>query len=335
MRLQGLIGSCTRFFHSRFLKRGPRIAAIGGGTGLPVLLRGLKKYTANITAIVTVADDGGSSGRLRGDFGILPPGDIRNCLLALAETESLMEKLFNYRFGQGEGLAGHSLGNLLIAALTEITGDFQTAVKEASHVLKVRGKVFPSTLEQVTLGAELADGTHVFGESKIPQAGIPLQRVFLTPASCKAVPEAVAAIQQADLILLGPGSLFTSVMPNLLVPGIAAALKQSRAVKCYICNIMTQPGETTDYKASDHLSAIFNHVGDNLVDFIIVNNKSVAQDNLNKYAREGAAPVVADQGALRKMGVRVLRGDFLDTQELVRHDPQKLARAVLYLADKR
>ncbi len=331
MNLRGLAGSFSRFYRRQSLKRGPRITAVGGGTGLPILLRGLKKYTANITAIVTVADDGGSSGRLRGEFGILPPGDIRNCLVALAETETLMEKLFHYRFGQGEGLAGHSLGNLLITALADITGDFQTAIKEASHVLKVRGQVLPSTLDQVTLSAELADGTHVFGESRISRVDTPLRRLFLTPASCKAVPEAVDAIKQADLILLGPGSLFTSVLPNLLVPGIAAAIKQSRVVKCYICNIMTQPGETTDFKASDHLSAIYDHADVDRIDYIIVNNKRIAQSNLEKYAREGAKPVIVDQHALQEMGVRVLRGDFLDEQELVRHDSQKLAGAVLSL----
>ncbi|MGB4505281.1 MAG: gluconeogenesis factor YvcK family protein [Syntrophaceticus sp.] len=334
MNLQGLAVSFKRFCRRQSLKRGPRIAAIGGGTGLPILLRGLKKHTANITAIVTVADDGGSSGRLRGEFGILPPGDIRNCLVALAETETLMEKLFNYRFGMGDGLAGHSLGNLLITALVDITGDFKVAIQEVSHVLKVRGQVLPSTLDQVTLNAELADGTHIFGESRISQADIPLKRVFLTPASCIAVPEAVSAIQQADLILLGPGSLFTSVLPNLLVPGIATAIKQSRAVKCYICNIMTQPGETTNFKASDHLAAIYDHAGV-YPDYIIVNNKRIAQANLEKYAKEGAKEVVVDHHMLQKMGVRVVKGDFLDEQDLVRHDPQKLARAVLSIADTR
>ncbi len=333
MKLRGLVSSFSGFFRRRSLKRGPRIAALGGGTGLPVLLRGLKKYTSNITAIVTVADDGGSSGRLRGEFGILPPGDIRNCLVALAETETLMEKLFHYRFGQGEGLAGHSLGNLLITALADITGDFQTAIKEASHVLKVRGQVLPSTLDQVTLNAELTNGTHVFGESKVSQVDTPLKRVFLTPSFCKVVPEAVAAIRQADLILLGPGSLFTSVLPNLLVPGITTAINQSRAVKCYICNIMTQPGETTNFKASDHLSAIYNHAGIDCIDYILVNNKRIAQVNLEKYAREGARPVVVDERALQKMGVRVLRRDLLDEQELVRHDAQKLASTVLSIAN--
>lgn len=328
MSLQDLAFSIGRFFRRQSLRRGQRIVAVGGGTGLPVLLRGLKKYTSNITAIVTAADDGGSSGRLRGEFGILPPGDIRNCLAALAETEMLMEKLFQYRFGQGDGLAGHCLGNLLITALVDITGDFQTAIKETSHVLKVRGQVLPSTLDQVTLNAELADGSHVFGQSRISKVDAPIKSVFLTPAICKAVPEAVTAIEQADMILLGPGSLFTSVMPNLLVPDISAAVNQSHAVKCYICNIMTQPGETTNFKASDHLNAIYTYTGVKRVDYILVNNKSVDKVKSEKYALEGARSVIVDQYTLQKMGVRVLGGDFLNEQELVRHDSRKLARFI-------
>ncbi|MDK2881098.1 MAG: hypothetical protein PWQ99_873 [Clostridia bacterium] len=331
MGLSSLYTLLYRFYRRQFLRLGPRVVAVGGGTGLPVLLRGLKKYTENITAIVTVADDGGSSGRLRGEFGILPPGDIRNCLVALAETETLMDKLFHYRFAQGDGLTGHSLGNLLLTALTDITGDFQTAIREASRVLKVRGQVLPSTLHQVTLHAELADGTVISGESTLPLAGAPLKRVFLTPESCSPVPEAIDAIYRADLILLGPGSLFTSVLSNLLVPGIASAIKQSRAVKCYICNIMTQPGETTNYTASDHLRAIYNHVGHGWIDYVLVNTKKIAQASLEKYARQGAAPVKIDYGALEKMGVKVLKADLLDERELVRHDPEKLGRAVLRL----
>lgn len=334
MSLQNLAGAVRRCYRRHFLRRGPRIVAVGGGTGLPVLLRGLKQYTQNITAVVTVADDGGSSGRLRGEFGILPPGDIRNCLVALAETETLMDRLFHYRFAQGEGLTGHSLGNLLLAALTDITGDFQTAIREASKVLKVCGQVLPSTLNQVTLHAELSDGVLITGESMVSQAGAPLKRVFLTPESCAPVPEAVAAIHQADLILLGPGSLFTSVLPNLLVPGIATAIKESQAVKCYICNIMTQPGETTNFTASDHLKAIYEHVGSGWIDYILVNKQEVAEVNLEKYAREGAVPVVIDYHVLQKMGSRVLQVDLLDDRELVRHDSQKLARAVLFLAEK-
>ncbi len=329
--LKGVLGSFRRFGRRQFLKHGPRIVAVGGGTGLPVLLKGLHKHTINITAIVTVADDGGSSGRLRGEFGVLPPGDIRNCLLALMEKESMMEKLFNYRFGQGEGLAGHNMGNLLITALADITGDFQSAIREVSHVLNVRGQVLPSTLEQVTLNAELADGTHLFGESRINQATIPLKGIFLTPSACAAVPEAVTAIQEADLIILGPGSLFTSVLPNLLVPGIASAIRESRAIKCYICNIMTQSGETSGFKASAHLAAIYRHTDIGEIDYIIVNSKDIAQPCKKKYHEEGAVLVDLDVDALQEMGVSIISGDFLDEQGLIRHDPQKLASAVLSL----
>ncbi len=327
----GLIRQISRRY---FLRRGPRIVALGGGTGLPVLLRGIKEYTDNITAIVTVADDGGSSGRLRGEFGILPPGDIRNCLVALAETETLMDRLFRYRFGQGKELAGHSLGNLLIAALVDIAGDFQNAVKEASKVLKVRGQVLPSTLKQVVLHAELADGTLISGESNISHAHAPIKRVFLTPEECPPVPEAIEAIAQADLILLGPGSLYTSVLPNLLVREIATAVKKSRALKCYVCNCMTQPGETTGYTASQHLRAIYDHVGSGWIDFCLVNTQGISQEKRENYAQQGAAPVVVDVPELVKLGVSLLAADLLEENELIRHDPHKLARAVMCLVGK-
>jgi uncharacterized cofD-like protein len=295
----------------------------------------LKEYTENLTAIVTVADDGGSSGRLRGEFGILPPGDIRNCLVALAETETLMDKLFCYRFGQGEGLAGHSLGNLLITALTDISGDFQTAIREVGKVLKVRGQVLPSTLRQVVLHAELEDGTTVSGESKISQSRTRVKRVYLTPGECAAVPEALKAIVQADLVLLGPGSLFTSVLPNLLVPEISDAVRGAPALKCYICNIMTQPGETTGFTASDHLRALYDHVGPDWIDYIIVNTRRITPAQREKYAREGSAPVVVDDHGLARLGTKVIKADLLEETELVRHDPYKLARTVIRLGCKR
>ncbi len=322
-------------YRRRSLKRGPRIVAIGGGTGLPVLLRGLKQHTENITAIVTVADDGGSSGRLRGEFGILPPGDIRNCLVALAETETLMDQLFHYRFGQGEGLAGHNLGNLLLTALSDIAGDFQTAIREASKVLKVRGLVLPSTLKQVVLHAELKDGTVVSGESRISQTREPIRRVFLTPEECAPVPEALEAIAAADLILLGPGSLYTSVLPILLVGEIVAAVKRSPALKCYLCNIMTQPGETTGFKASDHLQAIYEHSGWSWIDYILVNSRRISPEKQEKYARQGSSPVLVDDQALQRMGVRLIKADVLEADELVRHDPQKLALAIMNVLEKR
>lgn len=322
-------------YRHQSLKRGPRIVAIGGGTGLPVLLRGLKRYTENLTAIVTVADDGGSSGRLRGEFGILPPGDIRNCLVALAETETLMDRLFHYRFDQGEGLAGHNLGNLLLTALTDIAGDFQTAIQEASKVLKVRGLVLPSTLKQVVLHAELRDGTVISGESRISQSREPIRRVFLTPEGCAPVPEALEAIAAADLILIGPGSLYTSVLPILLVGEIVAAIKRSPALKCYLCNIMTQPGETTGFKASDHLQAIYEHAGRGWIDYVLVNTRSINPEKQEKYARQGASPVQVDDQALYRMGVRLIRADVLEDGELVRHDSQKLSRAIMNVLGKR
>ena len=321
-------------YRHQSLKRGPRIVAIGGGTGLPVLLRGLKQHTENLTAIVTVADDGGSSGRLRGEFGILPPGDIRNCLVALAETETLMDQLFHYRFDQGEGLAGHNLGNLLLTALTDIAGDFQTAILEASKVLKVRGLVLPSTLKQVILHAELRGGAVISGESRISQAQEPIRRVFLTPEECAPVPEALEAIAGADLILFGPGSLYTSVLPILLVAEIVAAVKRSPALKCYLCNIMTQPGETTGFKASDHLRAIYDHAGRGWIDYVLVNTRRITPEKQEKYARQGAFPVLVDDQPLYRMGVRLIRADVLEDGELVRHDPRKLSLAIMNVLGK-
>ncbi|MDF2571559.1 MAG: Gluconeosis factor, partial [Sporomusa sp.] len=248
-------------FEKRKLNRGPAIAVIGGGTGLSVLLRGIKSITSNITAIVTVADDGGSSGRLREDFGIIPPGDLRNCLVALADTEPLMEKLFQHRFGGHGELAGHSFGNLFIAAMTEIVGDVELALKESSKVLAVRGQVLPSSTERVLLVAEMIDGTLVHGESQIPLAGKKIKRVYIQPEDVMPVKGAIEAIRDADACILGPGSLYTSVIPNLLVKDVAETLRESDAVKIYICNVMTQPGETDGYTAADHIKAIIDHAG--------------------------------------------------------------------------
>lgn len=316
-------------YQRRSLKRGPRIVAIGGGTGLPTLLRGLKSFTSNITAIVTVADDGGSSGRLRGELGVLPPGDSRNCLVALADTETLMDDVLNYRFEQGEGLAGHSLGNLLLAGLTELTGNLDQAVQELSKVLAIRGKVVPSTLEHTTLCAEFTDGTVVKGESKIPKTGKRIKKVFLEPTGCPAHPEAIRAIREADVVVLGPGSLYTSIIPNLLVEGIAQALQETKAPVIYICNIMTQPGETDDYTASDHLRAILKHGGENVVDYMVVNTGTVSGQLFKKYREEGARPVPVDRKAIDKLGVKVIGDRLLHTQELARHDPDQLARLII------
>src|SRR5579872_7225400 len=274
-------------YERRQLNRGYRLVAIGGGTGLSTVLRGLKAYTSNLTAIVTVTDDGGSSGRLRAELGVLPPGDIRNCLVALADSESLMADLFQYRFNEGDGLSGHSFGNLFIAAMCGIAGDFDRAIKESSRVLAIKGRVLPSTLANVALEATLADGTMVRGETSISRSALPIKRLRLVPGHCHPLPEALDAILGADIIVLGPGSLYTSIMPNLLVPGIAEAIERSKAIKVFVCNIMTQPGETTGMSASDHVRTILEATDRRLFDRALVN---IEQPNrlLPVYERDGA-----------------------------------------------
>jgi uncharacterized cofD-like protein len=308
-----------------------KIAVIGGGTGLSVLLRGIKNLTSNITAIVTAADDGGSSGRLRADFGIIPPGDLRNCLVALAETEPIMEELFQYRFGGSGDLAGHSVGNLLIAALIEIFGDAELALNQTSKVLAVRGYVFPSTKEKVTLMAKMTDGTFVEGESKISSANKTIERVFITPPDVPAVKSAVEAILNANICVLGPGSLYTSILPNLLVDGITDALRKTSAYKIYICNVMTQPGETDSYTASSHIKAIVDHVGKGLIDYVLANVTEIAPELQDVYAKEGACPVLTDIPAMENLGVKVVRADLISETNLVRHDPAKLSKAIISL----
>ncbi|NLO76144.1 MAG: YvcK family protein [Clostridia bacterium] len=316
-------------YQRKSLKKGLRIAVLGGGTGLSVLLRGLKEYTSNITAIVSVADDGGSSGRLRGQLGILPPGDLRNCLVALADTEPAMESLFNYRFTTGEGLAGHSLGNLLIAAMTDLTGSFETAIHEVGEVLAIRGKVIPATNTLLVLGAELADGTIMMGQSAISRTEKPIKRVFLEPADCQPAPEALAAIREADAIVIGPGSLYTSVIPNLLIPGMVEAIKKARGVKIYVCNVMTQMGETKDYTAGDHLEALYNHSVPGLVDYMIVNTKKVPAAYVNKYALEGAKVVEIDREKLASQQIQLIQAPISKENDYVRHDSLKLASLII------
>lgn len=257
------------------LSKGPKVVVIGGGTGLSVLLRGLKNKTYNLTAVVTVADDGGSSGRIRQDLDMIAPGDLRNCLVALADKEGLMEKLFAHRFGGSGGLSGHSFGNLFIAALIEVLGDVEGAMNATSKILKVRGNVIPSSAETILLNAEMTDGTVVRGESQIPLVKGKIKRVFTTPADPKAVTSAVEAVRQADAIVLGPGSLYTSIMPNLLIPDIGKAIIESEAKKIYICNVMTQPGETDGYSVSDHVAAINRHAGKEIIDFVLANNGEI------------------------------------------------------------
>lgn len=315
-------------YQRQYLRRGPRLVVIGGGTGLSVLLRGLKQFTSNITAIVSVTDDGGSSGRLRGEFGILPPGDLRNCLVALADTEPAMEKLFNYRFNKGE-MSGHNLGNLLITALADSFGSFETAIREVSKVLAIRGRVVPSTLDNIVLAAELEDGSIIRGESGISKSDRPIKRVFTVPESCKPAAEAIKAIEEADAVILGPGSLYTSVIPNLLVPGIVEAITKSSALKFYVCNIMTQPGETLGYTASDHLKAIYQHSRPNLVECIIVNNGDIPAGFREMYGREGAGTVIPDFEKLAKLQVKVLADNLFLEKGYIRHHPDRLAKLII------
>lgn len=317
------------------LSRRLRVVAFGGGTGLSMLLRGLKEYTSRITAVVAVTDDGGSSGRLRQEMGVLPPGDIRDCLVALADAEPLMKQLFDYRF-DGEGpLAGHSFGNLFIAAMSEITGDFELAIKESSKVLVVRGHVLPSTLDNCALGAVLEDGTVAMGETSISSSSLAIRKVFLEPAACTPLSETLHAIEEADVIVLGPGSLYTSVMPNLLVEGIAESIALSDAVKIYVCNVMTQPGETDGYTAQQHLGAIYDHAGTDVVDVVIVNNSPISEEVLEKYCREGSTPVSWDRQALEHMGVRVVDAPVISGANLARHDPVALSEEIMALAVSR
>jgi uncharacterized cofD-like protein len=321
-----------RVYQKRVLERGPRIVVVGGGTGLSTMLHGLKEYTSNITAIVTVADDGGSSGRLRKDLDILPPGDIRNCLVALADAEPLMGKLFQFRFGEGSELKGHSFGNLFIAAMSQVTGDFDAAIKESSKVLAIRGRVLPATLDKASLVAEHVDGTVTVGESNIPKLGSRIVKVSLRPADCKATDEAIDAIRRADVIVLGPGSLYTSIMPNLLIGNIAKEIISSRAVKVYVCNVMTQKGETDGFKASDHLRAIISHTGPGIVEYCIVNTARIPDQLLARYKTEEAYPVVADTENLRKLKTKVVEAHILSTKDYVRHEASRLAKIILDLA---
>jgi len=326
-----------------------RVVAIGGGTGLSALLHGLKRYAprlpgderatssqpgplVDITAVVTVTDDGGSSGRLRREFSVLPPGDIRNCMVALSEDEALLSRLFQYRFPSGRGLKGHSFGNLFLTALSNVTGDFPQAVKVSSDVLAIAGRIYPSTDHNVILEAILADGTRVLGETRISRSRSRIQRVRLKPPRARPLPETLAAIAEADLISLGPGSLFTSVIPNLLVKGVADAIRHSPAVKAYFVNLMWQPGETSQFTAADHVEAIFRHAGEGLLDYVIVNTRPVSESLRLRYARRRAQPVAVDLERLERLGVKVVARELLQEGEKVRHDPEASARVAVELA---
>ncbi len=315
-----------------------KVVAIGGGTGLPIILEAMKNHTDNITAIVTVTDTGRSSGLLRKELNILPPGDIRNCLISLSNSEKLLCDLFKYRFKSGK-LNGHNFGNLFIAALTKITGSFEKAIKETSKILELKGKVLPSTLDDAHICAELEDGRIVVGEVNILKTDkAPIKKVYLDAESVKPLPEAINAIKEADIIIFGPGSLFTSIITNLLIKDLARAVRKSKAKKIYICNIATQPGQTDNFKASDHVRRIIQYLGPNVLDLVILNNKMPKKDILLRYEKEGSFLVENDIDEIEKLGPRVLvdsliyddkRDDVWNRQDYLRHHPDKLARVVL------
>ena len=316
-------------YEKRFLSKGPKIVAIGGGTGLSSILEGLKEYTSNITAIVTVADEGGSSGRLREEFDILPPGDIRNCLVSLAEAPQLMRDLFQYRFKGGEGIKGHSFGNLFITAMTKITGSFKDAVKESSIVLAIRGRVLPSSLDKIRLKAEYSDGTAKVGEDKIPEEEKSIKRIDLMPQDAKPNPEAIEAIRGAEIIIFGPGSLFTSVIPNLLIDQIREELVKRNIMKLYICNVMTQHGETDGFTAFDHCNMIIDHTKKGVVNCCLVSSGRLKHGLLIKYAQEKSFPVIFDREKFKKMGIDVFEGDVVSRINYLRHDSYKTAKAII------
>ncbi len=318
-------------FKKNQLQKGPNVVAIGGGTGLSNLLRGIKDFTSNTTAIVTVADNGGSSGKLRDELDILPPGDIRNCLVALADKEPLMEDLFQYRFHKAGDLRGHSFGNLFIAAMTEVLGDFEEAVEESSKVLAIRGKVLPSTNEKVNLAALYEDGTEIIGESEIPNTEKSIKGVYLKPSNVEITKRAQEALLEADYILVGPGSLYTSLLPNLLVKGMVESIKKSKAKKIFITNVMTQPGETTGFTAYDHIKTVYDHVGKDIFDYIIINKNGSDKKLLEKYAEEGAYPVKEDLDKLNKLNIKIVEGKLLQSKDYIRHDPHKLAETLFDL----
>ncbi|MDQ0244685.1 putative cofD-like protein [Bacillus fengqiuensis] len=313
-------------------ERRPKVVVIGGGTGLPVLLRGLKYLPIDITAIVTVADDGGSSGRLRNELAMPAPGDIRNVLAALSDVEPLVEDLFQHRFASGNELTGHSLGNLILAAMTSITGDFVHAIQEMSKVLNVHGKVLPAANRSVVLHAEMEDGTVVSGESHIPLAGKPIKRVFLSPNDIEPLSETIRAIRNADMVVIGPGSLYTSILPNLLVPKIGEEVCKAKAKKVYVCNVMTQAGETMNYSAGDHIKALYDHMPCPFIDFIIVNNAEIPEGIQKKYEAEQAQPVLYDAEALKELGVTVIHDHIVDYGDgVIRHDTKKVSSLIFSL----
>ncbi|MEW5895672.1 MAG: gluconeogenesis factor YvcK family protein [Candidatus Omnitrophota bacterium] len=321
-------------YQRRYLERGPKIVCIGGGHGLSHLLLGLKEYTSNLTAIVTVADSGGSSGRLREEFNIVAPGDIRNCLVALADAPALMGELFQFRFSQDSALQGHNFGNLFLTAMVQLTGDFEKAVQESSKVLAVRGNVVPSTVSNVHLVAEYEDGSVTKGEADIPNSRSRIKRVFLNPDHPPATKQALDAIAEADIIVFGPGSLYTSIIPNIIVDGMTEAICASNAFKIYVCNVMTQPGESGGYSAGDHLKAIIDHSDRDLLDACLINNAAVPDEALRRYRTGDSFPVEADCERIREMGYKVYATDLLEVENFIRHDSEKLTKALIRLIEQ-
>jgi uncharacterized cofD-like protein len=320
---------------------GVRVVAIGGGTGLSMLLRGLKHYVSrrrqeserhpiiDLAAIVTVTDDGGSSGRLRREYKVLPPGDIRNCMVALSQDEALLGRLFQYRFHAGRGLSGHSFGNLFLTALTHVTGDFAEAVRVSGEVLAIRGRIFPTTLENVALEAAMTDGKIVAGETRIAKSGKKIRRLSLRPRHVSPLPEVLEAIRQANLILIGPGSLYTSILPNLLVSGVAEAIEKSSATRVLIANLMTQPGETTGLSLAEHVRAVYAHTRRKLIDWVVASNQRISPEVERRYRKEGAEPVRIDLPELQSMGVRTLLDNLLEEHGVVRHNATRLSQLLI------
>ena len=324
----GNIDSLAETIYARRSRgRGPKIVAIGGGTGLSVLLSGLKAYTDNLTAIITVSDDGGSSGRLRRELGVLPPGDFRNCIVAMSNSESLLPELFQYRFSEGDGLKGHSFGNLFIVAMSNITKSFDQALIESSRVLAVHGQILPSTVANVKLSAQLSDGNTIQGESKITEYGGQIERLSIHPSDVEAYGTSVDAILEAQMIIIGPGSLYTSILPNLCVPGISEALNESTAQKVYVCNVATQEGETSGYSVADHLEAIQRHTSNSLINFVIANS-----DVNPDQTKSTTHPVINDERPL--VNAVLERSDLVDPDYPLRHDPKRLAEAIISLYDR-
>lgn len=316
-------------FQKRHSTRGPRIVVIGGGSGLSVLLHGLKEFTSNITAVVTVADDGGSSGRLRSQFDIPAPGDIRSCLVALADAEPLMSDLFSFRFKESGELEGHSFGNLFILAMLKVTGDFDKAIKESSKILAIRGRVVPSTLKKVSLVAKHSDGSETAGETAISKARVPIRQLCLSPENCAASEDAVAAIADAEAIVLGPGSLYTSILPNLLIEELAAAIARANVPKIYICNVMTQPHETDRFTAFDHVNVLVEHTRPEIITHVMLNSAPIPAAILERYKSEEAFPVDNNTDKIRALGYEIIEDQIVTIKDMVRHNSRRISKLIL------